>query len=110
MLIDFNAIAELTMPAMYDGDGTMATRFYRDDAYQLITCTLHAGSSIGLHRHETSDDLNFVLAGTGVAVCDGTEEILSPGVCHVCRKGSEHTIRNTGSGDLVLLTVVTERP
>ena len=43
------------------------------------------------------------------AVCDGCEETLTAGVCHVCRKGSEHSIANTGEEDLVLLTVVVER-
>ena len=27
----------------------------------------------------------------------------------ICKKGSEHSIQNTGEGDLVLLTVVVER-
>lgn len=56
-----------------------------------------------------SDDVNFVLLGTGLAVCDGQEEPLEPGVCHICKKGSEHSIQNTGEGDLVLLTLVVER-
>ena len=41
--------------------------------------------------------------GTGKAVCNGQEEI------HICKKGSEHSISNTGSEDLVLLTFVVER-
>lgn len=47
--------------------------------------------------------------GTGKAICDGEEEILTAGCCHICRKGSEHSIINTGSEDLCLLTVVVER-
>lgn len=45
----------------------------------------------------------------GVAVCDGKEERISEGICHICRKGSEHSIINTGEEDLILLTVVEER-
>ena len=55
------------------------------------------------------DDINYVLSGNGKATCDGEEEILSPGTCHICKKGSEHSIENTGDEDLVLLTVVVER-
>ena len=47
--------------------------------------------------------------GTGKAVCNGQEEILNAGTCHICKKGSEHSISNTGSEDLVLLTFVVER-
>ena len=37
------------------------------------------------------------------------EETLSEGCCHICKKGSEHSIINTDDKDLVLLTVVVER-
>lgn len=37
------------------------------------------------------------------------EEFLSAGVCHICKKGSEHSIVNTGEDDLVLFTLVIER-
>ena len=47
--------------------------------------------------------------GPGKAVCNGQEEILNAGTCHICKKGSEHSISNTGSEDLVLLTFVVER-
>ena len=70
---------------------------------------MHAGGSIGLHRHETSDDINYVLSEKGKAVCDGKEEYLSAGMCHIFKKGSEHSIMNIGDEDLVLRTVVTER-
>ena len=39
----------------------------------------------------------------------GKEEILEKGTCHICKKGSEHSIINTGSEDLLLITVVVER-
>lgn len=67
------------------------------------------GGAIGPHQHKTGDDLNYILSGTGTAFCDGVPEVLSPGVCHICKKGSEHQIVNTGSEDLTMLTVVAER-
>lgn len=109
MRIDFNNLQEMTAPCMNNGTGEMSSRFYMGQQGKLISCRIHPGGSIGLHSHPTSDDLNFVLAGTGVAVCDGEEESLSPGVCHICKKGGSHSITNTGEGDLVLLTVVVER-
>lgn len=109
MLVNFNTMKEITMPGMNSGSGTMSAKMYADEQGKIIPCSIHAGGSIGLHRHETSDDINYILSGTGKAVCDGEEEILSAGVCHICKKGSEHSIVNTGNEDLVLLTVVTER-
>ena len=37
------------------------------------------------------------------------EELLRTGTCHICKKGAEHSITNTGDEDLVLITVVAER-
>lgn len=109
MLIDFNEVKELKIPGMNGGTGEMTARMYRDDYRKIIPCRIHAGGSIGLHRHETSDDINYVISGFGKAVCDGKEEELRAGSCHMCQKGSEHSIVNTGDEDLVLLTVVVER-
>lgn len=60
-------------------------------------------------KHKTSDDTNYVLSGKGKAVCYGQEGILKAGTCHICKKGSQHSIENTGDDDLVLLTLVVER-
>lgn len=100
---------KMTVPGMNSGTGTMTAKMYMDEQGKIIPCSLHAGGSIGLHKHGTSDDINYVLSGIGKAICDGQEEILIPGTCHICKKGSEHSIVNTGSADLVLLTVVVER-
>lgn len=109
MRIDFNEINEVTVPGMNGGTGEMSARMHMSERGKIIPCRIHPGGSIGAHRHETSDDINYVLSGTGVATCDGVEEPLSAGVCHVCPKGSEHAIVNTGDDDLCLLTVVVER-
>lgn len=109
MLLDFNKIPAVTMPGMNYGIGTMTARLYMDEQGKIIPCSIHVGGSIGLHKHETSDDVNYVLSGVGKAICDGQEEILLPGACHICKKGSAHSIINTGDEDLVLLTVVIER-
>lgn len=109
MLLDFNKMKEVVVPGMNNGTGMMTVKMCMDTQGKFIFCTMHAGSSIGLHTHETSDDINYVLSGTGTAICDGQEEILTPGTCHICKRGSKHSIMNTGDADLVLLTVVTER-
>lgn len=109
MLVDFNEIKEMTVQGMNNGTGTMAAKMYVDEQGKIILCKIHIGGSIGLHKHQTSDDINYVLSGQGKAICDGREEILTAGFCHICKKGSEHSIINTGNEDLVLLTVVVER-
>ena len=106
MIIDFNTIQRMTVPGMNGGTGEMTCRMYNDNKYRIIPTAIHPGGSIGTHTQNSGDDLNYILAGTGKAICDGLEEDLKPGVVHICPKGSEHSIINTGKEDLVMLTVV----
>lgn len=108
MIIDFNKMDEVTLPGMNQGTGTMSAKMFSDGKKRIILTRIHPGGSIGLHMQTTGDDINYVFSGTGKAVCDGREEILTAGCCHICPKGSEHSIINTGADDLVLLTVVAE--
>lgn len=109
MLIDFNSIEEMTIPGMNNGAGTMTCRMFNDEKYRIIPTQIHPGSSIGIHTQDSGDDLNYILSGTGKAVCDGVEEELKPGVMHICKQGSQHSIVNTGEGDLIMLTIVVKR-
>lgn len=109
MLINFNELEERDVQGMNNGTGTLSAKMYMSENGKIIPCKIHAGGSIGMHKHDTSDDINYILSGTGKAICDGVEETLTAGVCHVCKKGSEHSIINTGTQDLVILTIVVER-
>lgn len=109
MLINFNDIPERTAPGMNGGTGEMSAKMFMDEQGKIIPCRIHAGGSIGTHKHPTSDDINYIISGTGRAVCDGEEEALTAGTCHICKKGSEHSIINTGDDDLVMVTIVIER-
>jgi mannose-6-phosphate isomerase-like protein (cupin superfamily) len=109
MLIDFNTMQEHTLPGMNNGTGEMSAKMFMDEQGKIIPCKIYKGGSIGMHKHETSDDINYILSGSGKALCDGVEEELVAGVCHICKKGSEHSIVNTGEDDLVMVTVVVEK-
>lgn len=95
MKIDFNKIELMEFPGMNNGTGTMSARIYNDDSYRIIPISIHSGGSIGNHKQESGDEMNYIISGTGKAFCDGEEE-LRPGVMHICSKGSEHYIVNTG--------------
>ena len=109
MLIDFKNKDRIKMPGMNNGTGEMSAKMYMDDEGKIIPSIIHVGGSIGMHNHSTSDDNNYIISGTGKAICDEKEEMLVAGNCHVCKKGSSHSIINSGDEDLVMLTVVVER-
>lgn len=106
MLLDFNSMEEVTCPGMNGGTGKMSSKMYVDADNRMVYCRIHAGGSIGLHTQKDSSDINLVLSGHGRAICNGEEEILTPGTCHYCKNGQEHSIINDGDDDLVIFTVV----
>lgn len=106
MLIDFNTMESATVPGMNGGLGEMTARMILSGDLRLVSCRMHPGCSIGTHRHESSIDINYVVAGEGEAICDGISEELRPGRMHICPRGSEHSIRNTGNEDLHIITIV----
>lgn len=53
MLIDFKKAKEITVPGMNNGTGTMTAKMYMDEQGKIISCAIHKGGSIGLHKHET---------------------------------------------------------
>ena len=77
MRIDFNEIASMTFPGMDNGTGTMSARMYNDDSYRIITTAIHPGGSIGKHKQNSGDDINYIITGTGKALCDGVEESIT---------------------------------
>ena len=109
MLINFNEMPQKNITQMNNGTGSLSAKMYIGKYEKIIPCKIHSGASIGTHKHTTSDDINYILSGTGKAICDGKEENLVSGVCHICKKGSEHSIINTGTEDLIMLTIVVER-
>ena len=108
MLINFNNLSEVNIKSMNGGLGNVAAKMFKNEFGKVILSRIPPNSSIGMHMQKTSNDINFIVKGKGKAICNGNIEDLSPGVCHYCPKGSEHSIINTGNEDLIIFTVVQE--
>jgi len=106
MLIDFNNMQEIEIEHLDGGEGAIPAKMFMNEYGKVIVSRIPPKCSIGLHCHRSSNDINFVISGTGRALCDGEEEVLTAGTCHYCKIGHEHSIVNTGKEDLVFYTVV----
>lgn len=95
MSIDFHKIKEVKVAEMNGSTGEMTVKMHMDEHGKIIPCCIHADGLIGLHKHETSDDINYIISGLNKAVCDGKEALLGVETCDICWKGSEHSIVNT---------------
>lgn len=63
---------------------------------------LKPGSGIGLHEQQ-EDEIYYVLSGTGTMTLDGKTVDITPGTAVLTRTGSSHSLKQTGSEDLVIL-------
>ena len=110
MRIDFDAMEETIIPHMRGGEKEVAARMYTDELGKIMRGRLIPGASIGLHTHEDSSEIIYLLSGHGKVLCDGVYEDLAPGGCHYCPKGHTHSLINDGTEELCYLAVIPEHP
>ena len=109
MLIDFNAIPETVVPHMRDGEKEVHLRKYQDELGKIMRGKLIPGATIGLHIHETSSEVIYILAGKGKVLYEGEYEPLEVGSCHYCPKGKGHSLINDSDEDLEFLAIIPEQ-
>lgn len=109
MIIDVKNLPVVSIPNLNGGVGEIKAQMFSDANGKVMTSLIPAGCSIGLHKHITSSEYNYILMGSGKAICDGKEERLTAGIWHYCPVGSEHSIINDSNADMMLLTVVAEK-
>ena len=89
-MIDFSKINEVTIPHLKGGEGYAKARIADDGNVRIMQATLDPGCSIGLHTHEDSAEIVYILEGEGTAYLNGVKEMLKAGMVHYCPKGSAH--------------------
>ena len=112
MLIEFDKIEPQIIPHMRGGEKEVQARMYTDPQNKIMRGRLIPGASIGMHTHETSSEIIYVLSGKGKILYDGGCEPLEPGSCHYCPKGHAHSLMNDspeGGEDLRFFAVVAEQ-
>lgn len=109
MLIDFPGMEDAILPNFKGGEKALAAKMFFDGTNRIMCARLTPGTSIGLHTHDTSSEIIYILSGVGSVLCDGAEETVRPGQCHYCPKGGAHTLKNNGDGDLVFFAVVPQQ-
>ena len=65
MLLNFDEMTPVPMEHFKGGVGTLQVRPYDDGNCKVLQMTLPQGTSIGLHTHEGSCEMIFVLSGEG---------------------------------------------
>jgi len=106
MLLNFDTMQAKTVEHMRGGEKYVTTTPFADDRVRIARGTLVPGASIGLHPHEGSLEVIYILSGEGRIECDGEIERVSPGLVHYCPEGSSHTFINDGEADITYFAVI----
>ena len=106
MLIDFEHMEETVIPNFLGGEGSVRAKMRVDELGKILHGVLEPGSTIGLHTHETSSEIIYILSGQGKVLYDGAYEALSAGSCHYCPKGHSHSLINDSGALLEFFAVV----
>lgn len=110
MKILFDQLEEKIIPEFRGGKKNTVAKMYTDDKIKIMHGTLEPGASIGLHTHETSSEIIYILSGSGKVLYNDTTERLEPGDCHYCPKGQTHSLINDSDDTaLVFFAVVPEQ-
>ena len=65
MKIVFDEIEKTVIPNFKGGEKEFSTHMFTDSMCKIMRGTLEKGASIGLHTHETSSEMIFILEGEG---------------------------------------------
>lgn len=106
MIIDFSKIEKSCLEGFKGGKGELVMRSYADSNCKIMHHTLKVGASIGMHCHDDSCEIIFMIKGSAKATYDGNTEIVGEGQIHYCPKGHTHCLENTNDFDIEYLAIV----
>ncbi len=106
MNLDFSSMKETCLPNFKGGEKWVEAKIFEDSQNKIILFRLIPGASVGYHTHNGSNEIIYVLEGTGKVYYDGTEETISPGICHYCPEHHSHGIVNDSESILLFFAVV----
>jgi mannose-6-phosphate isomerase-like protein (cupin superfamily) len=113
MTIKFDEMEVSVMPNFKGGEKEFSANMFFDGTNRIFKGRLIPGSSIGIHTHDDSCEVIFILEGNGTLLetdADSGIETLtavSAGQCLYCQKGHTHSLRNFSDvQDLVFYAVV----
>lgn len=106
MLLNFDTMLEKVTQNQRGGEKYVVSSAYADDKIRIVRGKLVPGASVGLHPHEGSLEVIYIVSGRGRIECDGQVERVRAGMAHYCPDGSEHTFINDSEEDIVYFAVI----
>lgn len=116
MIIKLDEIELSRLPQFKGGKKELSANMFFDGVNRILKGCLVPGASIGVHTHDDSCEVIFIISGKGLLYENSPEsgdvqpefrEVL-PGDCLYCPKGHAHSLMNPddSDSDLVFYAVV----
>ena len=106
MTINFEDMSFTATEHFNGGEGTFYAKIVNDGLNKILYGKLEPGSTIGMHCHDTSSEIIYILSGCGTVKTPAGSEAVKAGECSYCAKGNSHSLCNTGNEDLEFFAVV----
>ena len=98
------------------GKGTMEISylFNHDESFtahldKMARVTLKLGSSIGIHPHDTTEEIYYILKGNALFYDNGEKKRLQPGDATITGGGGTHSIESQGPETLEMVAVIVRK-
>ena len=105
-IVEHDADVARNEPGTHNGGGqTVGYSFFRSVPNLKLVFRKRAfkpGSGVG-HHVQKEDEIYYVLSGTGTMTLDGKTIDIKQGTAVLTRPGSSHSLKQTGTDDLVVL-------
>jgi mannose-6-phosphate isomerase-like protein (cupin superfamily) len=115
MIIRFDEMDLTVIPNFKGGEKEFAANMFFDGTNRIFKAKLIPGASIGMHTHEDSCEVIFILSGNGTiheqepGAAAPTSKSVTSGDCLYCPKGHAHSLCNTSEEDLVFYAAVPQQ-
>ena len=115
MIIRFDEMEASVLPAFKGGEKELVAKMFFDGTNRIFRGTLVPGASIGMHTHEGSCEVIFILRGNGTLIEQAPSEAspesrsVTAGDCLYCPEGHAHSLMNTSEEDLEFHAVVAKQ-
>ncbi|MEJ2656800.1 MAG: cupin domain-containing protein [Desulfobacterales bacterium] len=78
-----------------------------DDTISAFVVRMMPGADLGPHYHESHDEIEYVIRGTGQLLVNDRWVDIKPGSIHFNPMGKVHAAKNTGNEPLIVLIAFT---
>jgi quercetin dioxygenase-like cupin family protein len=96
--------------AAYSPDRMGKSTIFRSEHVMVGLNAFEPGQEHALHAHAGMDKVYHVIEGQGVFLLQSGDVPMQAGVLLVAPEGVPHGIRNTGTGRLLVLTILSPAP